>query len=95
MGKQVNLHLLFPIAAHCSHYWLLFSHQAVSDFTTPWTAAYQAALFFTIPQSLLKFMSIELVMLSNHLSLCCPPSPFAFNLSQHQSLFQVGFCIRW
>ena len=36
---------------------------------TPWTAARQAPLFFTISQSLLKLMSIESVMPSNHLSL--------------------------
>ena len=51
--------------------------------------ACQATLSFTISQSLLKFLSIELVMLSNHLILCHPllllPSIF---LSQHQSLFQ-------
>ena len=35
-----------------------------------WTAAHQASLSFTISQSLLKLMSIELVMLSNHLILC-------------------------
>ena len=39
---------------------------------TPWIAACQAALSFTISWSLFKFMSIELVMLSNHLILCCP-----------------------
>ena len=39
---------------------------------TPWTAAYEAFPSFTISQSLLKFMSIESVMLSNHLILCCP-----------------------
>ena len=39
-------------------------------FATPWTAAYQASLFFTISQSLLKLMSIESVMSSNHLILC-------------------------
>ena len=38
---------------------------------TPWTAACQASLSFTISQSLLKCMSIESVMLSNHLALCC------------------------
>ena len=37
---------------------------------TPWTAALQASLSFTIPQSLMKLMSIELVMPSNHLILC-------------------------
>ena len=41
-------------------------------FMTPWTTAHQASLSFTISRSLLKFMSIELVMLSNHLILWCP-----------------------
>ena len=41
-------------------------------FATPWTAAHQASLSFTISWSLLKLMSIELVMPSNHLILCCP-----------------------
>ena len=38
---------------------------------TPWTAVRQASLSFIISQSLLKFMSTELVMLSNRLILCC------------------------
>ena len=38
----------------------------------PWTAPHQASLYFTISQSLLKFMSIEWVMLSNYLILCHP-----------------------
>ena len=41
-------------------------------FETPWTAACQASLSFTISRSLLQFMSIESVMLSNHLILCHP-----------------------
>ena len=45
----------------------LFSHWVVSDSTTPWTAASQASLSFTISQSLLKLLSIELVVPSNHL----------------------------
>ena len=44
----------------------------VQLFVTPWTAVCQASLFITSYQSLLKLMSIELVMLSNHLILCCP-----------------------
>ena len=48
----------------------LFSR--VQLFVTPWTAARQASLFFTISQNLLKFMTIELVMPSNHLILSCP-----------------------
>ena len=39
---------------------------------TPWTAAHQASLFITNSQSLLKLMSIESVMPSNHLILCHP-----------------------
>ena len=41
-------------------------------FATPWTAAHQASLSFTISWSLLKLMSIELVMPSNQLVLCHP-----------------------
>ena len=41
-------------------------------FATPWTTACQAPLSFTNSQSLLKFMSTELVMLSNYLILCGP-----------------------
>ena len=50
-------------------------------FVTPWTAARQASLSFTISWSFLKLMSIESVMLSNHVILCLPllllPSIFA------------------
>ena len=46
-----------------SHFWL---------FATPWTATHQAPLSSTISWSLLKLMSFELVMVSNHLILCCP-----------------------
>ena len=41
-------------------------------FATPWMAAHQASLSFTISQSLLKLMSIKSVMPSNHLILCHP-----------------------
>ena len=48
------------------------SLSCVRLFLTPWIAAYQASLSITISWSLLKLMSIELVMPSNHLILCCP-----------------------
>ena len=52
----------------------------VQLFVNPWTAAHQASLSLTVSQSLLKLMSIESVMLSNHLILCrpclLPPSIF-------------------
>ena len=51
------------VAHSLSHVWL---------FATLWTAALQASLPFTISQSLLKLMSTESVMPSNHLILCCP-----------------------
>ena len=65
-------------------------------FATPWTGAHQANLSFTIPQSLLKLMSIELVMPSNHLILCCPllllPSIFpSIRVFSNES----ALCIRW
>ena len=41
-------------------------------FVIPWTAACRAPLSFTISWSLLRFMSIKSVLLSNHLILCCP-----------------------
>ena len=44
----------------------------MSNSATPWTAASQAPLSSTISRSLLKFMSIELMTLSNYLILCCP-----------------------
>ena len=48
------------------------SRSAVSDSAPPWTAAGQASLSITNFQSLLKLMSIESVMPSNHLNLCRP-----------------------
>ena len=51
---------------------LLFSCSVVSDSATPWTAARQASLSFTISLSLLKLMSSESVMPSSHLILCRP-----------------------
>ena len=57
-------------------------------FATPWTAAHQASLSITKSQSLLKLISIELVMASSHLIICCPLLLLPPNLSQHQSLFQ-------
>ena len=44
----------------------------VSHFPTPWTSAHQASRSITNSQSLLKLMSIELVISSNHPILCCP-----------------------
>ena len=65
-------------------------------FATPWTVAHQASLSFSISQSLLKLMSIESVMPSNHLILCHPllllPSIFP---SIRVFSNEPALCIRW
>ena len=62
------------------------SLRRIQLFVTPWTTAHQASLSITNSRSLLKLMSIESVIPSNHPL----PSPFppAFSLSQHQEIFQ-------
>ena len=63
----------------------------MSNSETPWAAVHQASLSITNFQSLLKLMSVESVMPSNHLILCHPLLlPPTFNLSQHQGSFQVN-----
>ena len=60
---------------HPNHYMIITSVQSLSHvqlFATPWTAAHQASLSIANSQSLLKLMSIESVMPSNHLILCRP-----------------------
>ena len=65
-------------------------------FVTPWTAAHHASLSFIVFQSLLKLVSIESVMPSNHAILCCPflllPSAF---LSIRVLSSELALCIRW
>ena len=68
----------------------------VQLFMTPWTEAHQASLTITDSQSLLKLMSIELVMSSNHLILCHPLIllPLIFPNIRVFSNESV-LCIRW
>ena len=79
---------------------LWFSCSTVSDSATPWTAACQASLSFTISQSLLKLMSIESVMPSKHLILCCPlllpPSIFpGLRVFSNESALQIRWPKYW
>ena len=84
---------------HFVQKWDIPSVQSLSCvrlFATPWTAACQASLSITNSQSLLKLMSIELVMPSNHLILChpllLPPSIFpSIRVFSNESVL----CIRW
>ena len=77
--------------------WLLllsFSH-CVQLFETPWTTAHQAPLSSTISQSLLKFISIELVMLCNHFILSCLLLLSSIFPSIRVFSSELALCIRW
>ena len=76
----------------------LLSH--VRLFVTPWIAAHQVSLSITNSQSLLKFISIESVMPSNHLILCCPllllPSIFpSFRVFFNESVLHIRWPKYW
>ena len=109
--KRLNMFPLLgyksSIAVNKTLYYFLFYHQSIQLssvqslrvvrlFVTPWAAACQATLSITNSWSLLKLMSIELVMPSNHLILCCPllllPSIFpSIRVFSNES----ALCIRW
>ena len=72
----------------------------VQLFVTPWTAACQASLTITNSQSLLKLMSIQSVMASNHLVLCppllLPPSIFpSIRVFSNESVFHMRWSKYW
>ena len=89
LGKNtgVGCHFLLDVVQLLSHVWL---------FVTPWTAECQAPLSSTISRSLLGFMSIESVMLSNHLILC-HPLLFLVSIFPSISIFssELALHIRW
>ena len=77
-----------------------FSCSVVSDSATLWTAARQASLSITNSRSLLKFMSIALVMPSNHLILChphfLPPSIFpSIRVFSNESVLRIRWPEYW
>ena len=87
-----------------SHSWASVSSvQLLSQiwlFVTPWTVAHQASLFTTNSQSLLKVTSIESVMPSNHLILCCPllllPSIFpSIRVFSNESVLRIRWPKYW
>ena len=94
-SNNENLNILSPNVCQIPpmqdmYYLVQVSRSVVSDSATPWTAAIQASLSITNFWSLLKLISIELVMPSNHLILCRPllllpsifPSIRVFPMSQ-------------
>ena len=76
------------------------SLSCVRPFVTPWTAAHQASLSFTISWSLFKLMSIELVMPSNYPILCLPllllPSIFpSIRIFSNESALRIRWLKYW
>ena len=90
---------IFPCKTLYHSIYIIFSVQSLSCvqlFATPWNEAHQASLFITNSWSLLKLMSTELVMPSNHFILChpllLPPSIFpSIRVFSNESVL----CIRW
>ena len=74
---------------------LLSSRSVKSDSETPWTAALQPSLSFTISWSLLKLMSIELVMLFNHLILFCPLLLPSIRVFSNESALHIRWPKYW
>ena len=84
----------FPVSCCCS------VAQLCRLFVTPWTAARQASLSFTISQNLLNLMSVESVMPSKHLILCHPllllPSIFpSIRVFYNESALRVRWPKYW
>ena len=94
-GGQSSI-LLYGVAIVGLYVFVIQSLSRVRLFATPWTAARQASLSFTISQRALKFTSIESVMPSNHLILCHPllllPSIFP---SIRVFCKESVLCIKW
>ena len=83
-NKGASSHLLSCLHHHFSQtFSSVQSLNRVRLFATPWIVACQVSLYITNSQSLPKLVPIELVMPSNHLILCCPPSPLALDFPQH------------
>ena len=93
-----------PLSGHSPHFectstlsWVVVQSLSRAGLSaTPWTGARQASLSITNSRSLLKLMSTESVMPSNHLILCCPllllPAIFrSIGIFSNESVI----CIRW
>ena len=103
LALKLNIQKTKFMASSSINSWQMSLVQMLSRvrlFATPWTAARQASLSITNSQSLLKLMSIELVMPSNHLILCCPllllPSIFpSIRVFSNESIFHVRWQKYW
>ena len=89
--KQILFIIVAVVVQSLSRVWLL---------VTPWTAARQASLSITNSQTLLRLMSLESVMPSNHLILCCPllllPSIFpSIRVFSNESALRIRWPKYW
>ena len=94
---SIFLLLAIGIDSQFSHQ---FSRSVVSDSATPWTAAGQVSLSITSSRNLLKLMSIQSVMPSNHLILCrpllCLPSVFpSIRVCSSESVLHIRWPKYW
>ena len=91
-----NIYVCVIFQVFFIHIVVVQSLSRVQLFVTQWTAAHQASLSFTVSRSLLKLMSVDLVMPSSHLILCCPflllPSVFP---SVRVFSIELALHIRW
>ena len=88
-NKSTSNHIIVKLLRTICCYWCSVTKSCLTlcnpmDYSMP-----GSSVLCCLPK-LLKFMSIGSVMLSNHLIMFHPPSPSAFNLSQHQNLFQMS-----
>ena len=105
LEHSISLNGYFPTQEikRKGQYWHNSSVKSLSHiqlFVTPWTAAYQVSLSITNSQSLLKLISIESVMPSNHLILChpllLPPSIFpSIRVFSNESVLHIRWPKYW
>ena len=94
------LHFIIKYSILSNYYFSVQSLSCVQLFAIPWTAACQASLSITNSRSLLKLMSIESVMSSNHLIFCCPllfpPSIFpSIRVFSNESVLHIRWLKYW
>ena len=95
-----SLHSYYKMTVYLWGFVVVQSLSHVQLFATPWTAECQASLSFTISQSLLKLASIESVMPSNHIILCCsllllPPVPPSIRVFSNESTLRMRWPKDW
>ena len=91
-------HFYFPLLPTTLGNFIVVVFQSLSPvrlFTNTWAVASQAPLPSTVSWSLLKFMFIELVILSNHLIICCPRLLLSVFPSIRVFSYKLALGIRW